>query len=42
MWLVLALIGYYTPLGFLLGGVKTPLTFEAILGEFFLFVGNIA
>lgn len=35
-WLVLALLGYYTPLGAYLGGVRTPFTWEAVFyGVFF-------
>lgn len=36
IWLTLALLGYYTPLGSLLGGVKTALTFEAVFSGIFL------
>ena len=37
MWLILALLGYYTPLGALLGGVKAAFTWENILRGIFLF-----
>lgn len=36
LWLVLALLGYYTPLGGLLGGVKTAFSWDAVLSGIFL------
>ena len=37
MWLMLALLGYYTPLGALLGGVKAAFAWENIFRGIFLF-----
>lgn len=36
LWLLLALLGYYTPLGNFLGGVKAAFTWENILAGIFL------
>lgn len=36
-WLLLALLGYYTPLGMLLGGVKAPLSLKNVLNGIFLY-----
>ena len=36
IWLILALLGYYTPLGAYLGGVATPLTLESVFAGIFL------
>lgn len=36
LWLLLALLGYYTPLGLLTGGVKTAFSLEAVLKGIFL------
>ncbi len=37
IWLCLALLGYYTPLGAVLGGVKTAFSWEAVFSGVFLY-----